>query len=103
KTEPRMYIRGFECARIRCFADRYGTVAEPEVSIVVPTLNEAENLPLLVPRVHAAMNRRAYELLIVDDNSRDRTQQVCAELAATYPLKLIVRPDPKNGLSGAVL
>jgi dolichol-phosphate mannosyltransferase len=73
------------------------------VSIIVPTLNEAENLPLLVPRVAAAMAGRAYEIVVVDDASRDDTRGVCAKLAETYPLTLRVREHPKDGLSGAVL
>lgn len=73
------------------------------VSIIVPTLNEAENLPLLVPRIDQAVGKIAYEIIVVDDNSRDRTTEVCADLAKTYPVKLIVRPEPKYGLSGAVL
>ncbi len=77
--------------------------AAPEVSIIVPTINEAENIPVLVPRVAAAMLGVAAEILIVDDNSKDATPTVCAELAKSYPLKLLVRTEPKNGLSGAVL
>lgn len=73
------------------------------VSIVVPTLNEAENLALLVPRVAAAMTGRHYEILIVDDDSGDDTRAVCASLAEQYPLALHVRSHPKDGLSGAVL
>ena len=73
------------------------------VSIIVPALNEAESLPLLVPRIAAAMNGRAYEVIVVDDNSRDRTPEVCAELARHYPLTLLTRTEPKDGLSGAVL
>jgi dolichol-phosphate mannosyltransferase len=75
----------------------------PLVSIIVPTLNEAENLPLLAPRVAAAMAGRAYELIVVDDDSRDDTPAVCARLARQYPLTLYVRENPKDGLSGAVL
>lgn len=75
----------------------------PHVSIIVPTLNEAKNLPLLLPRIAAAMGDRAYEVLVVDDDSRDDTTAVCATLAERFPLKLIVRRPPKDGLSGAVL
>jgi dolichol-phosphate mannosyltransferase len=75
----------------------------PLTSIIVPALNEAANIPLLLPRLAAAMGERDYEVLIVDDASRDRTPEVCAELAKTYPLRLLVRHDPKHGLSGAVL
>lgn len=75
----------------------------PDVSVIVPTLNEAENIPQLLPRIDAALGHADYEVLIVDDNSADRTPAVCAELAQKYPLKLLVRTEPKNGLSGAVL
>ncbi|HMB95765.1 MAG TPA: glycosyltransferase [Tepidisphaeraceae bacterium] len=73
------------------------------ISIIVPTLNEAENIPILVQQIAGVLAGRSYEILLVDDNSRDNTQQVCAELAKTYPLRLIVREHPKDGLGGAVL
>jgi dolichol-phosphate mannosyltransferase len=78
-------------------------VDTPDVSILVPALNEAENLPLLVPRIAAALNGRTHEILIIDDNSRDNTRQVCEELARSHSLRLIVREHPQHGLSGAVL
>lgn len=78
-------------------------MADQFISIVVPTLNEAENIPLLVPRVAAAMAGRAWEMLIVDDNSHDATPAVCTELARQYPVRLLVREKPTHGLSGAVL
>lgn len=58
---------------------------------------------MLVPRIAAALAGRSYEILIVDDNSRDATPGVCAALAASYPLRLLTRAIPKDGLSGAVL
>jgi dolichol-phosphate mannosyltransferase len=75
----------------------------PDVSIIVPTINESENLPALMQRISAALAGVDFEVIIVDDNSKDATPQVCAELAAKYPLKLLVRTQPTNGLSGAVL
>ena len=77
--------------------------APPNLSIIVPALNEAQNLPMLAERIDVSLKGQSYELLVVDDNSRDNTPQVCAELAAKYPLRLIVREHPTNGLSGAVL
>jgi glycosyltransferase involved in cell wall biosynthesis len=74
----------------------------PQVSIVIPTLNEAENLPLLVPRIAAALAAYSYEIVIVDDSSKDDTTAVCRELSRRYPVRLISR-TPENGLSGAVL
>src|SRR4051794_19511106 len=76
---------------------------DPEISIIVPALNEAANLPALADRVDRALTGKSYELLIVDDNSRDNTREVSAELSAKFPLRLIVREHPTNGLSGAVL
>jgi dolichol-phosphate mannosyltransferase len=78
-------------------------VDQPQISLIVPALNEAENIPLLLPRIDAALAGRPYEVLIVDDNSKDATPQVCAELAQKYPLRLLVRAIPKDGLGGAVL
>jgi dolichol-phosphate mannosyltransferase len=78
-------------------------VSIPAVSIIVPALNEAENLPLLLPRVDKAMAGVSYEILIVDDDSRDDTPAVCERLSRQYPLRLIVRRPPRDGLSGAVL
>ncbi len=75
----------------------------PDVSIVVPALNEGENIPLLVPRLAAVMGGRSFEVIVVDDASRDRTPDVCAELVKSFPLRLLVRNQPKYGLSGAVL
>jgi dolichol-phosphate mannosyltransferase len=72
---------------------------------VIPALNEAPNLSPLLEQIAAALAQRegGYEVIIVDDNSRDNTKEVAAELATRYPLRLIVREQPTNGLSGAVL
>jgi len=75
------------------------------VSIVVPTYREAENLPALVGRIAAAMAplARSYEIVVVDDDSRDGTDRVIADLvAASRPVRLITRVG-QRGLSSAVL
>ena len=75
-----------------------------DVSVIVPTFKEGENLPVLIPRIGAALdsaNLRG-EIIIVDDNSPDNTPSVCAELAHTYPVKLLVRTT-ERGLSSAVV
>jgi dolichol-phosphate mannosyltransferase len=70
------------------------------LSVVVPTYGEAQNLPVLVPRICAAIDD--VEILIVDDDSPDDTVAVCAELANEYPVRLIVRKN-ERGLSSAVI
>lgn len=74
----------------------------PQVSIIIPTLNEADNLPILIPRIAAALVRYTYEILILDDSSQDNTPEICQQLSQTYNVQLITR-KPENGLSGAVL
>jgi glycosyltransferase involved in cell wall biosynthesis len=59
----------------------------PVVSIVIPVYNEAENLRDLVAQVQAAMQSqpRSFELLLVDDGSRDGSRALLRELASTHP------------------
>lgn len=77
--------------------------ADVDVSIVVPALNEAANLPLLAQRIADALPETRYEVIIIDDGSTDGTPEVCELLSKAYPLELYVRPAPYAGLSGAVL
>ena len=75
----------------------------PQISLIIPTLNEAGNLPLLLPRIAGALAGREWEAVIVDDASVDQTPAVCEELAKRYPIRFFSRPYAINGLSGAVL
>src|ERR1043166_903166 len=77
-----------------------------EVSLVIPTRNEAGNIEPLLMRVHQAMKGVPTEVLFVDD-STDETPEVIAKLQDWFPLHitLIHRPAErrKNGLGGAVV
>ncbi|MEZ6129359.1 MAG: glycosyltransferase family 2 protein [Planctomycetaceae bacterium] len=74
------------------------------VSIVVPTFQEAQNIPELVVRLFSASQsaQLSAELIIVDDNSGDGTVELCEYLAALYPIRLITRTN-ERGLSTAVI
>ncbi len=74
------------------------------LSIIVPTYNERENLPILVERIDKSLRGRYnYEIIVVDDNSPDRTWEVALELSKKgYPVILVKRPG-KLGLGTAVL
>ncbi|MFO0946551.1 MAG: polyprenol monophosphomannose synthase [Planctomycetota bacterium] len=76
----------------------------PRVSVIVPTFREADNLWLLVPRIHMAMRQAGIseEILIVDDDSPDDTVEVCAQLIRRFPIKLMVRKG-ERGLGSAVV
>jgi glycosyltransferase involved in cell wall biosynthesis len=59
------------------------------ISIVIPCRNEAENLPLLLDEIEAAMAGRAFEVIVVNDGSTDDTAAVLAAQAAqrAFPLR----------------
>jgi len=81
------------------------TDAEPRagaVSVIVPTLNEAENLEPLVRQVFAALPQVA-EIIIVDDGSTDGTRERVQALAGSGRVRLLARDHPTLGLSGAVI
>ncbi len=80
-------------------------IDNPELSIIVPTFREAPNIPILVREIFSALEHilPEWELIIVDDNSRDGTEDACGSLRRQgFPLKLVVRKN-ERGLATAVL
>jgi dolichol-phosphate mannosyltransferase len=81
----------------------------PSISIIVPTYKEAENLPLLIPQVAAALKDHAgarnwtWEIIVVDDNSPDATKHVLDQLSARFPQVRYLIRTKERGLSSAVL
>jgi len=65
---------------------------------VIPTYNEAENLPALVAAVRAAIDA---SILVVDDNSPDGTGRIAAELAAVHADVHVLHREAKAGLAAA--
>lgn len=58
----------------------------PDVSIVVPGLNEAPSLPILARQIRDAIGERlSYEIIFVDDGSTDDTWKVISELHDADP------------------
>ncbi len=74
------------------------------ISILVPTYREADNLPWVARAVDEALGgvRLDYELLFIDDDSQDGSEEICAELAERFPVRLVMRPG-ERGLATAVL
>ena len=69
-------------------------VGADTLALIIPTLNEAENLPGLLRRVRSALDpvNIPYEVLIVDDNSCDGTEQIVAAIAREDAhVRLLVR------------
>lgn len=72
------------------------------LSVIVPTLNEVENVEPLVRQIILAQPDVA-EIIFVDDGSNDGTQERIHALASRLPVRLIERTNPTLGLAGAVI
>ena len=74
-----------------------------ELSIVIPILNEADNILILIPEIHKAkikLKINKFEILLVDDNSTDNTKNVIKKLKKKYKyLRFFVRKNKKKDLS----
>ena len=77
--------------------------ASPSVSVIVPTLNEAENIEGIIRKILAGGAALEMEIIVVDDASRDDTQAIVRRLSESLPVTLLAREKPKDGLAGAVL
>jgi dolichol-phosphate mannosyltransferase len=75
----------------------------PELSIIVPTFNERDNVALLIRKLRSALSGIAFEVIFVDDNSPDRTWLVVREEGARDPRVRVVRRIGRRGLSGACI
>jgi dolichol-phosphate mannosyltransferase len=69
--------------------------------ICIPTYNESENLPRIVPKVLEALPEA--QVLVVDDNSPDGTGRLADELAAADPRVKVLHRTGKEGLGKAYL
>ncbi|KAK4336889.1 hypothetical protein RND71_043716 [Anisodus tanguticus] len=77
----------------------------PKYSIILPTYNEKENLPIITYLIFKHLDKHDFELIIVDDNSPDNTIEVAKSLQKIYGEdRIILRPrSGKLGLGTAYL
>ena len=78
--------------------------ARPDVSILVPAKDEAENLPLFMELAKAAFAGlpERYEVVVIDDGSVDDSWAVLQRLAAEYPFLTAVRHGVRRGIADAL-
>src|SRR5947207_10874951 len=79
-------------------------VPQPDVSVLVPAKDEAENLPLFMEQAAAAFAHapHRYEVVVVDDGSADRTWAVLQELAQRYSFLRLARHRARRGIADAL-
>ena len=74
-----------------------------EISIIIPILNESENIKLLIPEISKnikILKIQKYEIILVDDNSEDQIELVVRKLRKKFKsLKLLIRRKKDKDLS----
>jgi dolichol-phosphate mannosyltransferase len=75
------------------------------ISLVIPTYNERENIMLAIKRAHGALQEtaRPFEIIVVDDDSPDRTWEAAEALCPDYPGLRVIRRRNERGLARAVV
>ncbi|WP_017307033.1 polyprenol monophosphomannose synthase [Spirulina subsalsa] len=76
------------------------------LSLVIPTYNERPNVRPLISKLVRVLDRvlpENYELIVVDDDSPDKTWAIALELTACYPQLRVLRRLEERGLASAVL
>ena len=80
--------------------------ALPVLSLVVPTLNESENIADFLAAVRQTLDTALpgrYEVIVVDDDSADGTCEIAARLCEGFPELRVVRRRNEGGLAVAVI
>jgi len=74
-----------------------------QIVIVIPTYNERENVPKLIPKIYKIFRKTKTKghVLIVDDNSPDGTWQIVETLQKKYDSLHLLRRFAKKGLGSA--
>lgn len=85
----------------QAFRGLEGAAAAPDLTIVVPTFNEAKNVPLLIERLDRVLDRIAWEVVFVDDDSPDGTAEIIRAMARRDPRVRLVHRIGRRGLSSA--
>ena len=62
-------------------------------TIVIPVYNEAKNLKILIPKIYNQLKKKKFELLIVDDNSKDDTKKILNEFKTKNVHHIIRKTD----------
>ena len=74
----------------------------PLVSIIIPTLNERDNVAEIVSRLDEALAGQAWEVVFVDDDSSDGTLEVLHDVSRSNPRVRYLHRIGRRGLASAV-
>jgi undecaprenyl-phosphate 4-deoxy-4-formamido-L-arabinose transferase len=76
-----------------------------QISLVIPVFNEEKNLPTLMERTLPVMRamKRAFEVILIDDGSRDRSLEILREFAQKEPEVRVIELTRNYGQHAAIL
>jgi len=76
----------------------------PQLSVFFPAYNEEKNIPIVVEKALKVLPRVAdeYEVIIVDDGSRDHTREVAGDLARAHPVVRVIGHEKNRGYGAAL-
>jgi dolichol-phosphate mannosyltransferase len=74
-----------------------------KLAIVLPTLNERENIAPLIARLEKALGATGWEAIFVDDNSSDHTGDLLREISLTDPRIRVIERFGRRGLASAAI
>jgi dolichol-phosphate mannosyltransferase len=83
-----------------------GRMLKPYFSLVIPTYNEGRNIVRMIETLSQLLDIALpgdYELVVVDDDSPDRTWEIAERLSDRYPHLQVIRRRQERGLSTAVI
>ena len=72
-------------------------------TIVIPVYNEEKNLKILIPRIYQELKNRKYEIIIVDDNSTDKTSKVIKKFKKKRNFRYLIRKDKRDLSKSCIL
>src|ERR1051326_7873005 len=76
----------------------------PDLSVVFPVFNEEENVPILLDEIAAALRDQpwSYEMVAVDDGSRDRSLEILRQSRPKYPNLRVIEVEQNCGQTAAL-
>ncbi len=74
----------------------------PELSIILPAYKEKENLAIFIPQIEAEFQGTPFEIIVVDDNSKDGTRELIAELDKKYHNVVLIERPGLMGIGSAL-
>jgi len=77
----------------------YLDIATMTPLIIIPTYNERDNIENIISQIHTHVPN--IDILIIDDNSPDKTHEIVADIAKQNPHIFLIKRDSKQGLGSA--